>query len=972
LVKSDFVKRAADLLNFLVRGRSIEREETTGYPVAMDDPATAQRWFLGASSPALPAAVRWLTEALPGGSAALGEALIVVPGGRAQRRLMELLAEHAQGEPLVPPTIVTLGGMARRLLPAGGSAVAGELASLLAWSSVLREAEPGLLAEFIPNAPGRDDWPGWWALAEQIAHAADELSAQLLSFQDAAERLADQSEAGRWSALAELDRRYHALLAERGWVDAHAALRDAIETGACEHDAPVVLVATADLQPVHERALSCLASPVHALVFADESDAAGFDRWGGLVDAYWSARPQRFGDAQLSFADRPSDQAAAVLSTIGGWAHAHDTPADAITVGLGDASLAGPVGRTLAFAGLPVRHAAGKPVGKSRPVLLLKALADFADGLRFDKLAALLRHPDAERYVVRQSDASPASWLILLDRYASDHLAARPVGGWLGEPETARAMDAVYQSARSLLPEPVNAQRALDAWAEPIGQALSAVYGERRLNRHAEEDRPVVAALDAIGGVLEQLVALDAAHAPHCTFAQAVALVAKRVAGAAIPEPGGTPAIELVGYLELLLDDAPHLVLAGMNEQHVPQPPRHSALISEGVRRELGLPGDTHRLARDGYALSAILGCRAESHTRLVAGRRTSDGEPLLPSRLLLAADDDTLVRRVSDFVDEQGESEISASTMLTPGKSDRFLIPRPAVPDKPITTLSVTAFRDYLACPYRFYLKHVLRLQALDDQALEVPATHFGTLAHRALQTLAAPDARAIDDAEALAARLSSALDRAFTKAFGHDPPVAARVQLEQLRYRLSSFAPLQAKLVREGWRITEHERAYETTIEVDGKPFTIKGQVDRIDRHESGAYRVIDYKTADSAKSPEQTHRKTVDGARVWSDLQLPLYLDLLAGQGVDRSAELGYINLPKKTGDTSYVAAGWSADELESASETRDFVIRQVRAGVFWPPGDPPNFDDGLAGICGDAAMDRPGLVRASRRDGGGGAS
>lgn len=932
------------------------------------------RCFLGASSPALPAAARWLVESLPGGPAALGDALVVVPGGRAQRRLMEMLIEQAEGRAIEPPTIVTLGGLARRLLPAGGPAVAGELASLLAWASVLREAEPAVLGALVPMAPGRDDWPGWWSLGQRVLEATDALGAQLLSLQDAADRLSGSIDADRWFALAALDRRYHALLAERGLVDAHQARRDAIAKGACEHGGPVVLVATADLQPVHERMLACLdasRSPVFSLVFADASDAEGFNAWGGLVGSYWSARPPRIADAGLSFVDRPGDQAAAVLSVVGDWADADAdaVSADAITVGLGDAALVGPVARTLGFAGLPVRHAAGKPVSASRPALLLRALGAFADGLRFDSLAALLRHPDIERHIAGHADAPTASWLTLLDRYATDHLAARPAGGWLGDPQTVRALDAVYQAAKSLLPEPVNAQRPLDAWAGPIGSALSAVYGGRRLSRHAEEDRPVVAALETIGIVLEQIGALDDSQTPHCTFSQAVALVLDRVAGQSIPEPGGTPAIELVGFLELLLDDAPYLVVAGMNEQHVPEPPRHSALLPEGVAQALGLPGDAHRLARDGYALSAILGSRAASGVHLVAGRRSIEGDPLLPSRLLLGGGDDTLARRIGSFVEEQGDARAPAPTLLTPGKHDRFLIPRPVLPDRPITRLSVTAFRDYLACPYRFYLKHVLRLETLGDRALEMPAPRFGSLAHRALQALASRDAGTLEDAEAIASRLGSALDHAFTASFGHDPPIAARLQLEQLRYRLESFAPLQARMVREGWRITEHERAYETTVHVDGEPFTIKGQVDRIDRHERGGLRVIDYKTSDQARSPEQTHRKTQRGVRVWTDLQLPLYLDLLAGHGVDRSTELGYLNLPKKTGDTSFVAAPWGEDDLESARQTRDHVIRQVRAGVFWPPSGSPGYDDGLAGLCGDAAADREGLIRASAAADGG---
>jgi len=88
----------------------------------------------------------------------------------------------------------------------------------------------------------------------------------------------------------------------------------------------------------------------------------------------------------------------------------------------------------------------------SRPVVLLRALGEFSGGLRFDKLAALLRHPDAEGWVARESGGPTRPWLSLLDRYATDHLAARPVGGWLGNEKEVEAMEHVYRAAVSLLP----------------------------------------------------------------------------------------------------------------------------------------------------------------------------------------------------------------------------------------------------------------------------------------------------------------------------------------------------------------------------------------------------------------------------------------------------------------------------------------------------------------------------------------
>ncbi|MEM6506852.1 MAG: PD-(D/E)XK nuclease family protein, partial [Planctomycetota bacterium] len=249
-----------------------------------------------------------------------------------------------------------------------------------------------------------------------------------------------------------------------------------------------------------------------------------------------------------------------------------------------------------------------------------------------------------------------------------------------------------------------------------------------------------------------------------------------------------------------------------------------------------------------------------------------------------------------------------------------------------------------------------------------ELSARRFGTLAHDALRVLAGADLRAETNPKTLSDRLGSALDRAFAKRYGKTPPVAALVQVEQLRYRLQAYAKLHAQQVSAGWRIEHEEKTRRAEVRVDGEPFTIRGQIDRIDAHPELGYRLIDYKTGDTAKQPSQTHLKTIGGVQQWVDLQLPLYLDLSRELGVGEAAQLGYINLPKKVSETELAVAEWDAGMLSAAREQRDEVIRQVRAGVFWPPKQPPVFEDGFGRLCADDVADRMALIKAS--EGGGG--
>jgi len=184
----------------------------------------------------------------------------------------------------------------------------------------------------------------------------------------------------------------------------------------------------------------------------------------------------------------------------------------------------------------------------------------------------------------------------------------------------------------------------------------------------------------------------------------------------------------------------------------------------------------------------------------------------------------------------------------------------------------------------------------------------------------------------------------------FGPAPPPAVRVQLEQLRRRLGAFARWQAEEWANGWTV---ERRYlevplRATLEVDGEPFVVTGRIDRIDQHGDGTWRLLDYKTGEQRRTPQEVHRAPDGG---WIDLQLPLYALLVRQLGLEGRVELGFVHLARELDGPVLSLADWSEEELDEAWEVAREVVRQVRRERFWPPSAPPPYDDGLAWICGD---------------------
>ncbi len=948
---------------------------------------SVSRHFLGWDGPCLPRVRDVLLERHA--SAAgwdMSGVLLVVPGARAGRRLLELLADAGAGRALTPPTITTVGRLPEYLYTTEAK-VADDLRSLLARVASLRSADPDLLALVAPHRPGPDDWPDWLALARDLQALYESLAAGNVAVRDVAGRCAEVGhflEEPRWESLSALQAEYESTLVSAGWVDRHQARSAAIDDKSCSCDFQIGLVGVSELTGVACTMMEQVADRVTAFIHAHESEAGAFDAFGCIDAAHWSQRSLDIDPSTVHVVDRPRDQAMEVVRLLG---DAGDDSlggrysADQVTVGLGDESAGPMVVRSLSLAGANARPAVGRPVGRTPPATLLRALGALMSRGSFTELAAVLRHSDVDAYLRQQTDHSDhdlprgvATWIGLLDQYMSEHVQGRLTGDWLGDADTAAALKAVYQSVIDLLPADASAARPLPQWSQPLADSLLRVYGDEAFDQHDPNQRPMVEALQSLGGVLRDLARLNAEDptTPSVTGGQAVAFLLDLIREVTLPpQPtgqGGLP-VELVGWLELQLDDAPALIVTGVNEGHVPQSVHADPFLPDRARGLLGLTDNRRRYARDLYALTAILQSRTD--VRLITGRRDADNNPLTPSRLLLACEGEVLAERVARFCADDVEASPPA-VILNAGGVSRFLVPPPKPPAEPIKKMRVTAFRDYLACPYRFYLKHVCHLDDADDRVVELTGASFGTLAHEVLAAFGRSDLRDTSDAGAIHGFLRETLAARVRRSHGDLPPPAVAIQVARLEERFEAFAHWQAKQADAGWRILEPhvECRVSAPLPMGDEPaFKISGQIDRIDEHPTEGYRLLDYKTADTARPAEKSHRIGPRDVKEWVDLQLPLYRVLARAEGVDvdgRSVQLGYVQLPKDLSQVGLEVADWETDDLEDAEQTARWVVQQVRGGVFWPPApDPPKWDDGLGLICMDECFDRrAGIERGER--------
>ena len=922
------------------------------------------RKFLGFDQPALFAATDFLLgRSEEKGVADLRDTVVVMPGRRAGRRLLEILVEQAEQKSLIltPPVIETVGRLPEQLY-APQRPFASDLTQRLAWCRSLQATPQETVSHVIPFPPHQDDSVAWMNLADLIRRQHTELAADGLDFGDVAERgmaLEGFSEQSRWQALRTIQETYLAKLDELGLWDIQTARLVAIQRRECAFRGEIVLLGTVDMNVALRRMIDQVADQVNALVFAPRDWAHRFDSHGCLLEDEWQDIDIPLDMDHVHVADDVSDQADEVVRSIARFDGRYS--ADQITIGVSDELVVPRIERTLTECGVPARWGPGKSLAESGPVRLLRSVSAFARSNRYDEFAALARHPDVASWFTR-SGVRP-DWLSQLDEYYSCHLQYRLGSQWLGTKSRYQLVRRAFELIQQLIEPLHDGRRPLGDWVEPIQDVMRAVYEARTLDRNQPADLTTLTACEKIRDVLLDFAKVPLSLAAQVSAPDAINWALEAVESNNVPPMADEAAIELLGWLELPLDDAPVLVVCGFNDGVVPESLNSDLFLPDLLRRQLGLMDNRRRYARDAYATSVLVGARQQ--VEWIVGRRNADNDPLAPSRLLFATHGEEVARRALRLFSPPTAKKRAISGGLNSSREvsefpiSEFPIPRPKPLEEPILGLSVTGFRSYIACPYRFYLKHVLHLKSLDDSSEELDGAEFGTLLHEVLSRFGSSPCRDSTVPEEIQEVLFEELAKCRQRQYGKYPRAAVDVQIEQLRTRLRAFAHRQAAWAAEGWRVEytevpsqDHQDA---SFEVDDEPFVLRGRIDRIDVHcETGERVILDYKSSDIAKTPEQTHKKRGQ----WVDLQLPLYRHLATVLDISQSAcRLGYVNLPRDPRATDFYLAKWTTEELDAADIQAHDVIRRIRNQEFWPPADPPpDYSEEFAAICQDKVFEK----------------
>ncbi len=352
----------------------------------------------------------------------------------------------------------------------------------------------------------------------------------------------------------------------------------------------------------------------------------------------------------------------------------------------------------------------------------------------------------------------------------------------------------------------------------------------------------------------------------------------------------------------LLGGDARQLAPAGNGE-----------FFNQSVRRELGLrtrEDGERELRRDLELLLATV------PRVVVTWQSTQNGEAnlLAPELSLLStlhqlAWGDDLHRPALPARAEAAADEATAPgpTMMAAPVAPIELIPQ---------RVSVSAYASLVACPYRFFARHVLGLGEMDEVSEEMGKADFGELVHRVLERFHArhPLISALSEAEALS-DLQACVAEVFAPAIEENfLSLGWRLRWEK---RLAAYLEWQRAQEAGGWRWAAAEERVSRSLPLpDGSDVELYGRIDRIDRNVDDAVGagLIDYKL--------QAVNTIRD--RLPDDVQLPAYA-LMHGD----AAQAAYLALDDEK--VTEVASGTSDAELMAAAAAQGARLGQTFAAM-----------------------------------------
>jgi len=330
------------------------------------------------------------------------------------------------------------------------------------------------------------------------------------------------------------------------------------------------------------------------------------------------------------------------------------------------------------------------------------------------------------------------------------------------------------------------------------------------------------------------------------TFLQRLANQCKKAHITLQTEPG---AIDITGWLELVFDDSPVIFLCDVNEGILPRTKAGDLFLPDRLRGALGLATCEDIKRRDRYFLRLLLD--KEAVTYIYSCRQSHDGSFRKISTLL--CDESDLIEERAGYVQafynfkDEGRVNLFPSLFL-PDRKEKFPERQTDTLKTKLARISASSLDTFLECPFKFALRQ-LEIDTPQRLYSEMTPKLFGTFFHEVMERFAKAKIAGDlpNDPKIMEAFLTDSLDICAKAHFGRDIPSMAKFQLRQIEKKFAPFSYEHCEREKQGWKTVMAEKKLEKNI----CGIDLVCRVDRVDyRKEDNAVCVVDYKTGFMSK--------------------------------------------------------------------------------------------------------------------------
>lgn len=306
------------------------------------------------------------------------------------------------------------------------------------------------------------------------------------------------------------------------------------------------------------------------------------------------------------------------------------------------------------------------------------------------------------------------------------------------------------------------------------------------------------------------------------------------------------------------------VLMAGCDARHLPSQPQEVLFFTNAVRRECGLITREQRLRQQLRDFTELLSVNPEIVLSWQHQQRGEDN-PVSPWIARL-----NLCLQKNDLPLLPGHDVPLTTLTLTsviaqqPAPQAGALIPH---------SLSASGYNVLIACPYQFFATRMLGLSTFETLSDLPEKRDYGGWLHAILKTYhdalkAQPALTTLDQQQSLLSEVSRA---GFASILRASP--AALGMSKRWEKVIPAYVAWSHAYRAAGWQFELGELWLERLLDWGAGTIRLRGQIDRIDRHQDGQLAVLDYKTTTKTALNKKL--------QLAEDQQLPFY-GLLAQSG------------------------------------------------------------------------------------------